>query len=66
MWKFLDCLKLEQAITDTKISRYLNREPAPRRQAKWIRYDERLERVINDYDSYADVMEFLKVVAAMT
>ena len=66
MWRFFDCLKLEQAITDHKISRHLNRDPPPRREAKWIRYDERLDEVINDYDTYADVMQFLKVVAAMT
>ena len=66
MWKFLDCLKLEQAISDTKISRHLNRDPPPRRQAKWIRWDERVDKVVNDYDTYADVMQFLKVVAAMT
>ena len=66
IWRFFDCLKLEQAITDHKISRHLNRDPPPRREAKWIRYDERLDKVINDYDTYADVMQFLKVVAAMT
>ena len=54
------------AITDHKISCHLNRDPPPRRQAEWIKYDERLGRVIDNYDNYGDVMEFLKVVAAMT
>ena len=31
-----------------------------------FRYDERLGKVVNDYDTYADVMQFMKVVAAMT
>ena len=66
LWKFLDCLKLEQAITDTKIASFLNRDDPPRRQSKWIKYDERLDRVINSYDRYTDVMEFLTVVAALT
>ena len=65
MWRFLDCLKLEQAISDTKITRHLNRDPPPRRAAKWIRWDERVDKVVNEYDTYADTMDFLKVVAAM-
>ena len=65
MWRFLDCLKLEQSVTDLKITRHLNWDPPPRRHAKWIRYDERLDKVVNDYETYADVMQFMKVVAAM-
>ena len=58
----MDSLKLEQAFTDGKIASFLNRDPAPRRQKKWIKYD----LVINAYDSYNTVFEVLKVVAAMT
>ena len=32
---------------------------------RWIRWDERVDKVVNDYDTYADTMDFLKVVAAM-
>ena len=58
-------MKLEQALGDGKIASFLNRDPAPRRQKKWIKYD----LVINAYDrrdSYNTVFEVLKVVAAMT
>ena len=62
----MDCLKLEQALTNDKISRHLNILAPKPHEPKWIKYDERLQSVINSYDDYIDVMEYLKVLAAMT
>ena len=66
IWKFLDNLKLEQALIDKKIIMHLNHMTPPPIIPKWIKYDEDLDRVINSYDSYNSVMDYLKVVAAMT
>ena len=54
----MECLKIVQAITDTTRTSFLNRDDPSRRQKKWIKYDERLDRVINAYDDYRDVMVF--------
>ena len=61
----MDSLKLEQALTDGKISSFLNNNPVPQHQKTCIKYDERLDLVINEYDSYTIVFDFLNVVAAM-
>ena len=61
----MDSLKLEQALTDGKISSFLNHNPVPHRQKTCIKYDERLGHVISEYDSYTIVFDFLNVVAAM-
>ena len=42
----MECFKLEQDITDYKITGYLNSELAPRCLAKWIKHDERLNNLI--------------------
>ena len=41
IWKFLDCLKSEQDLTDVKLTKRLCREAPERRAAKWIKYDSR-------------------------
>ena len=66
VWKFLDSLKLEQALTDEKIAKRLNRDAPPPRIPKWIKYDEDLDKIVNSYDSYSTVMDYLKAVAAKT
>ena len=52
IWKFLDVLKLEQALTDLEITRHLTREPVEPCQPKWIRFDQRLSAVIESYNLY--------------
>ena len=61
IWKFLECLKKEQALTDVKLTKHMVREAPPARSTKWVKYDERLNNVIETYDDF-DVMDFLKVV----
>ena len=38
IWKFLDCIKREQALTDVKITNILTRRPF-KRAAKWEKFD---------------------------
>ena len=61
----MDSLKLEQALTDGKISSFLNNNPVPQHQKTCIKYDERLDLVISEYDSYNIVFDFLIVVVAI-
>ena len=61
IWKFLDVLKKEQNLTDVKVAQHLSRQQPPKRAKKWTDYDDRLRRIVTDYDSY-DLLDFLKAV----
>ena len=61
IWKFLDVLKKEQNLTDVKVAQHLSRQQPPKRAKKWTDYDDRLRRIVSDYDSY-DLLDFLKAV----
>ena len=65
IWKFLDSLKLEQALTDVKLAKNLMREPVEPRQQKWIKFDQRLDRLIESYDDFNDVLEYLRSVGCL-
>ena len=61
IWKFLDVLKKEQNLTDVKVAQHLSRQQPPKRAKNWTDYDDRLRRIVSDYDSY-DLLDFLKAV----
>lgn len=63
MWKFLDCLKAEQVLVDTKKDLQQQRHPPPKRDAHWVKYDKALERIIDAYDTYDSILEFLQTIA---
>ena len=46
VWKFMDCLKLEQALTDQKIADYHNKRDPLRCLTQWIEYDRTLNDVL--------------------
>ena len=64
IWKFLDCVKDEQDLTDVKLTKKLHKESPEPRADKWIKYDQKLQRIIDAYDDYA-ILDFLKVVGNM-
>ena len=66
IWKFLDCLKAEQALTDVKKTKRDGRELPEPRAPKWIRYDRQLQRIVDDYDNYSNPMDFLKAIGNLT
>ena len=63
IWKFLECIKREQALTDVKITNILTRRPF-KRAAKWEKFDLEIQRIVDDYDNFGDVTEFLKAVGS--
>ena len=66
LWKFLDALKSEQAFTDQKLARRkLHQLPEPR-APKWIKYDQRLQKIADYFESYTNVLDYLEVVGNMT
>ena len=60
IWKFLQCLKNEQNITDVKMTKLMMRESPEPRSAKWRKYDEKLQAIIQKFDSYPTILDFLK------
>ena len=63
IWKFLDCLKKEQDITDVKITKMMMTEPPEPRSAKWRKYDEKLQQIITNFYEYSTPIDFLKCVS---
>ena len=55
VWKFLDALRQEQALSDIKITSHLTRKPFEPRSQKWIKHDQRLNIVTESYGTYDDV-----------
>ena len=66
IWKFLDCLKAEQSLTDVKITKRLMCEAPDPRAPKWIRYDQRLQRLVNNYDDFSDPKDYLRAIGCLT
>ena len=65
-WKFLDCLKKEQSLTEVKMTKMMMREEAEPRLAKWRRYDERLQRIVlivMSFNDYSTVTDYLRCIS---
>ena len=60
--KFLDCVTAEQSFTDMKKTKQIIKERPEQRAAKWIHYD----RIIQDYQNYANKINFLKAIGILT
>ena len=66
LWKFLDALKSEQALTDQKLARVKLRQLPEPRAPKWIKYDQRLQKIADYIKSYTNVLDYLEAVGNMT
>ena len=62
IWKFLECLKKEQSLTDVKITKMMMEDPEPR-SAKWRKYHERIQRIIYHFHECSTVIEFLSCIS---
>ena len=40
----------------------VTREPPEPRAAKWVRYDQQLQRIVDNYDDYSDKMDYLRAI----
>ena len=63
IWKFLECLKKEQSLTEVKMTKMMMREEAEPRLAKWRRYDERLQRIIMSFNDYSTFTDYLRCIS---
>ena len=66
IWKFLDCVKVEQSLTDLKKTKKIMKERPEQRAARWIHYDRRIQELVDDYQNYANKMNFLKAIRYLT
>ena len=63
IWKFPDCVKAEQSLTDLK---KMMKERSEQRAASWIHYDRRIQELVDDYQNYENKMNFLKAIGYLT
>ena len=54
-------MKKEQNLTDVKMTQHLMRQPPPPRARKWIIYDEKLKRIVDDFESN-DLVDYLNAI----
>ena len=62
IWKFLDCVKAKQSLTDMKKTKQIMKERPGQRAARWICYDKRIQ----EYQNYANKINFLKAIENLT
>ncbi len=65
IWKFLEALKKEQNLTRLKLVRMRQFDEPDIRAAKWVRYEDRLQRLCDSYNRHTDVIDFLRRCANM-
>ena len=66
IWKFLYCVKAEQSLTDMKKKKQIMKERPEQRAARWVHYDRRIQELVDDYQNYANKINFLKVIGHLT
>ena len=65
IWSFLTALKLEQWLTEQKMTDRLMRRPPPQSSIEWIRLDEKLEDfVIAKDNGGCEILNYLSAVYA--
>ena len=65
-WKFLDSLKAEQSLGDVKLTKRLLREVPEPRAPKWIRFDQQIQRIVDNYDEYTSILDFFRADGCLT
>ena len=63
IWRFLEALKKEQNVIRMKLVRMHQLEEPERRAAKWIRYDDRIQRLCDSYSRHTSVLVSLQKCA---
>ena len=67
IWKFLDCVKAEQSLTDMKKkTKQTMKDRLEQRAARWVHYDRRIQELVDDYQNYPNKINFLKVIGHLT
>ena len=65
IWSFLTALKLDQGLTDQKMTDPLIRRPPPQRGVKWILIDEKLGDLMTAWDKGGyEVLNYVSAVGA--
>jgi len=51
----------DQNLTDVKITQHMMKEPPPPRARKWVLYDEKLKRIVDDFENY-ELVDYLTAI----
>ena len=62
LWTFLDTIRDQQVLTESKIQRMRMREPVAKEKAQ-VKFDERLKTLVESLHGYPDNLDFLACVA---
>ena len=63
IWKFMEALKKEHNLIRMQLGRMRQLEEPERRAAKWILYDDRVQKLCDSFNRQTNVVNFLKKVA---
>ena len=63
IWKFMEALTKEHNLIRMQLGRMRQLEEPERRAAKWIRYDDRVQKLCDSFNRQTNVVNFLKKFA---
>ena len=66
IWKFLDCVKAEKSLTDMKKKQSKSWKKGQSRGLPYGYITTRIQELVDDYQNYANKINFLKVIGYLT
>lgn len=63
IWKFVECIKREQTLSNAKIEQYLAGQEPPLKKRKYRDSAKRIKRIVMNYDASEPVIDYLRGLA---
>ncbi|XP_068250224.1 uncharacterized protein [Palaemon carinicauda] len=63
IWKFIDCIKKEQALNQVRFEQYVAGQEPPKKKKKYRDCAQRLRRLVGNYDPDVNVIDYLRGIA---
>ncbi|XP_066948591.1 uncharacterized protein [Macrobrachium rosenbergii] len=63
IWKFVECIKREQTLSNAKIEQYLAGKEPPLKKRKYRDSAKRIKRIVLNYDASEPVIDYLRGLA---
>ncbi|XP_068206419.1 uncharacterized protein [Palaemon carinicauda] len=63
IWKFIDCIKKEQALNQVRFEHYVAGQEPPKKKEKYRDCAQRLRRLVGNYDPDVNVIDYLRGIA---
>ena len=59
IWKFLECIKREQTLSNAKIKQYIVGQEPPLKKRNYRDSAKRIKRIVMNYDANEPIIEYL-------